>query len=87
MLKITREPGVESATLRLEGRLVGPWVAELRQVAETALNDSRRLVFDVSNVSFVDRKGEELLRELVARQVRLERPSGFIRELLKGGPK
>ena len=84
MLKITRqEPGAETATWKLEGRLVGPWVSELRQVAESALTDSRGLVFDVSDVSFVDRKGEELLRELVGRRVRLERPSGFIRELLK----
>lgn len=74
---------------KLEGRLVGPWVAELRQVAEAELATARGLAFDVSAVSFVDRKGEELLRELVNRRVRLDHASGFLRELLngKGGPR
>lgn len=74
---------------KLEGRLVGPWVAELRQVAEAELATARGLAFDVSAVSFADRKGEELLRELINRRVRLDHASGFLRELLngKGGPR
>ena len=86
MLKISRlEPESQTVSWKLEGRLVGPWVAELKRLADTALAESRGLVLDVSDVSFVDRKGEDLLRELIARQVRLERPSGFLRELLNGG--
>ena len=86
MLKISRpEPENRMAPWKLEGRLVGPWVGELRQLAEAALADSRGLALDVSAVSFVDRQGEELLRDLIARRVRLERPSGFLRELLDGG--
>ena len=86
MLKISRpEPEDQATSWKLEGRLVGPWVGELRRLAETALADSRGLVLDVSDVSFVDRQGEDLLRELIARRVRLERPSGFLRELLNGG--
>ena len=86
MLKISRpEPESHSASWKLEGRLIGPWVAELRQVADTALSESGGLTLDVSDVSFVDRQGEDLLRELIARRVRLERPSGFLRELLNGG--
>ena len=84
MLKITRlEPARDGAVLKLEGRLVGPWVAELKEIAEAELAQERPLAFDVSEVSFVDRGGEELLRELVARRVRLDGPSGFVRELLK----
>ena len=86
MLKISRtETPLEGAAWKLEGRLVGPWVTELRRVAETSLAGSPGLALDLSGVSFVDRKGEELLRELAARRVRLERPSGFLRELLNGG--
>jgi len=85
MLKITKlEPVRDGSVLKLEGRLVGPWVAQLREVAEAELAQDRPLAFEVSEVSFVDRPGEELLREFVARRVRLEGPSGFVRELLRG---
>ena len=85
MLKITRlDAAGEEAVFKLEGRLVGPWVAELRGIAQTELAQDRRLALDVSALSFLDRKGEELLRELVHRRVRLESPTGFIQELLKG---
>jgi hypothetical protein len=85
VLKITRlKPGSSSHSWKLEGRLVGPWVAELRQLAETELAGSGGLSLDVSDLSFADRGGEALLRELVSRRVRLERPSGFLRELLDG---
>ncbi|HKA36607.1 MAG TPA: hypothetical protein VKH43_07280 [Thermoanaerobaculia bacterium] len=84
MLKITRleSPGTV-AVLKLEGRLVGPWVGALREIAEAELALQRPLAFEVSGVSFVDRRGEILLRELVSRQVRLDGPSGFVRELLQ----
>jgi len=90
MLKITSlEPAAGGVLLKLEGRLVGPWVPILRQVAENELSRDRGVAFDVSELSFVDRTGEELLRELIGRRVRLERPSGFVRELLSpnGGPR
>ncbi len=86
MLKISRlEAESQNGSWKLEGKLVGPWVAELRQVTDTALAESARLTLDVSDVSFVDREGEDLLRELITRNVRLEHPSGFLRELLNGG--
>ena len=90
MLKITKlEEAGDATVLKLEGRLVGPWVAAVRQAAQEELARHRGLAFEVSAVTFVDRSGEELLRELVGRRVRLEGPSGFVRELLKanGGPR
>ena len=85
MLKITRlEPAEKGAVLKLEGRLVGPWVGQLREIADAELAVERSLTFEVSGVSFVDRGGEVLLRELVSRRVRLDGPTGFVRELLKG---
>jgi hypothetical protein len=86
MLKISRtEPTNEGVMWKLEGRLVGPWVEELRRLAEESLAGSPGLALDISGVSFVDRKGEELLRELASREVRLEHASGFLSELLDGG--
>lgn len=85
MLKITRlNTTAREAVFKLEGRLVGPWVAELREIAQGELAEHRRLALDVSALSFLDRRGEELLRELVHQRVRLESPTGFVKELLKG---
>jgi hypothetical protein len=84
MLKITRlEQAGDGMVVMLEGRLVGPWVDTLRQVAREELGRHRDLAFEVSALTFVDRSGEELLRELVNQRIRLKSPSGFVKELLK----
>ncbi len=72
-----------SVTLRLEGRVIGPWVEELRQSCEPVLAGGARLALDLSGVSFVDRDGVVLLRSLERRQVALLNCSGFVAELLR----
>ena len=45
MLKISQAGKANhSVTLKLEGRVVGPWVGELRQVCETLLTEGRAAV-------------------------------------------
>lgn len=86
MLRITEVGvGTESTTLRVEGRVAGPGVGELRKVAEAFLNGSRRIRLDLSEVTFVDAKGADLLRELMERQVEVQGRSSFAAELLGGG--
>jgi hypothetical protein len=63
--------------LRLTGELVGPWVEELRNLAEPVHT------MDLSEVSFVDLRGAALLRNLLDRHVTLEKCSPFVAELLK----
>ena len=53
--------------MRLEGRMVGPWVAECQR-AWLALEPSlstKKLALDLCEVMFVDESGVELLREMV----------------------
>ena len=52
----------------LEGRLAGPWVAELsRAWRETAPRLGRRkLILNLRDLTFSDSKGEQVLREIVA---------------------
>ncbi len=69
-------------TLRLEGRLIGPWVIELRRACERALTDSAGLVLDLSEVTFVDQAGLELLCSLGQQGVAFD-CSGFVAEQLK----
>jgi hypothetical protein len=70
--------------LRLEGKLLGPWVAELaRACAEQPAPDGR-LSLDLAAVTFVDGPGVELLRDLLRRGIRLGPCSGLVAELLHG---
>ena len=52
--------------MKLEGRMVGPWVAECRR-AWLSLQSSlstRKLALDLRGVTFVDESGLELLEEI-----------------------
>lgn len=84
MLRITRLslPG-SPPTLKLEGDVVGPWVAELRGVVEAALADASRVVLDLSNVTFVDRPGLELLRAIGSTRAELRGGSSYVVALLE----
>jgi len=52
-----------SCRMELQGRLIGPWVDELRRVAGEATSRCCRVVLDLSALSFVDGGGVALLRE------------------------
>ena len=68
--------------LRLEGRVVGPWVIELRRACEQAFTDGAGLALDLSEVTFVDQAGLELLCALGQRGVAFD-CSGFVAEQLR----
>jgi hypothetical protein len=64
MLRITVvESSAEGVRLRVEGRLIGGWVEELRRTCDVhAFCDGIRLTLDLADVSFVDASGIELLK-------------------------
>jgi hypothetical protein len=85
MLRITRianDGGQE--TLRVEGRLIGPWVSELDRECERLLGEGRPLVLDLSELRFLDERAIALLHELERRSVTLAKPPPFVAEALKG---
>jgi hypothetical protein len=88
MLRITVvESSNDGVRLRVEGRLTGRWVEELRSSCEVqALSKGIRLELDLAEVSFVDGPGVELLKELRSRSVVLLRPSPLVVEQLKDLP-
>ena len=77
----TGQTGVE--VLRLEGKVVGCWVEELRRSCDDMLRAGQRLVLDLADVSFIDIAGLALFEELAARQVTLRNCSPFAAEQLK----
>jgi ABC-type transporter Mla MlaB component len=63
MLKITLEPGIEEARLKLEGDLAGTWVPELEEFWRTtrASHPGRAVCIDLTGVLRVDEAGRYLL--------------------------
>jgi anti-anti-sigma regulatory factor len=83
MLRITPTEGDGERALRLEGRLVEPWVGELLGACSAAAAAGRRVVLDLSGVTFVDGAGAACLRGLLEQGVGVRGCSGFINELLR----
>jgi anti-anti-sigma regulatory factor len=83
MLRITRiEPTAGKAILRLEGKLIGPWVNELKDYCEIVRREGRQLSLEMAEVSFADRAGIALLRDLEGSGVELAGCPPFISEEL-----
>jgi ABC-type transporter Mla MlaB component len=83
MLRITQIAGQNAVPqLKVEGKLVGPWVGELKQVCGRLCESTDQLRLDLSAVSFVDAPGLQLLRDLIRRGITLAACSGLIAELL-----
>ena len=84
MLKISQAGKAnQSVTLKLEGRVVGPWVGELRQVCETHLSEGRALKLDLTDVTFADADGVAVLTDFKTRGVTLKNCSPFLDEQLR----
>jgi len=84
MLKISLENGADNgANLRLEGRIAGPWIAELNQICEKLLRENRQVNLIMAEVAFLDRAAAQLLAKLKSRGVMLTDCSPFTAEQLK----
>jgi ABC-type transporter Mla MlaB component len=83
MLRATQANGDHAGiTLKLEGKLIEPWVSEVRQLFDDA-DQSAHHGLDLASVSYVDVAGAELLRELMDRGVEIVSSSLYVTELLR----
>jgi hypothetical protein len=84
MLKISIIEGHTERRLIVEGKLVGPWVAELRSACE---NDTdlfgRKLVIDMRHVTAISQEGENVLFELIQKGVKFRCRGVFTKHVLK----
>lgn len=66
MLRISITETTEAVEMKLEGRIAGPWAAELGRVwVETAPRlASRKLILDLSSVTYADAGGTDLLGQI-----------------------
>jgi len=74
----------EATSFQLEGKLVGPWVEELRRLSDAALARGQEVSLDLERVWFVDSKGIALLRDLAQQKVAQINCSQFISQQLQG---
>ena len=81
MLKISQTGMANhSVTLKLEGRVIGPWVEELRRVCEAHFAEARAVKLDLAEVSYVDAEGAATLTGFRSRGVRLINCSPFVEQ-------
>ena len=67
MLRISIDDGVQRATLKVEGKLVGPWAMELGRAWADLSTPARvrQLRVDLRGVTAIDANGTRILREIV----------------------
>lgn len=80
MLRITKQIlEDEGELITLEGKLIGPWVVECRQVVASTL---RLRKIDISSLSFADVSGLQFLQEILNSGVELTDGTSFVASLL-----
>jgi ABC-type transporter Mla MlaB component len=83
MLRITEVESDGTGMVRLEGQMIGRWVAEARRVCQSRLQANQKLIVDVGEVSFADVTGTALLCELADRGALLTNLSPFLAQQVK----
>ena len=85
MLKISIHDTPSHRRLMLEGRLIGPWVAELRSACKEAAADlhGRELIVEMNNLSAVSQEGENVLLELLSEGIKFRCHGVFTKLILR----
>jgi anti-anti-sigma regulatory factor len=72
MLRLTRTTRFpHEVVVLLEGQIVAEWVELLEAECLTLLQTDQQVLLDLSRVSYLDRRGARLLRDLASRSVQL----------------
>ena len=85
MLRITVLQEVSATRFVLEGKLVGPWVGELRKCWKTKEKlRKRRPVVDLAGVTHIDSHGKALLTEMHLQGTELLASGLLTRAIIEG---
>jgi anti-anti-sigma regulatory factor len=84
MLMITRSDGSDlTSTLKLEGKLLGPWIGELESAYRRFMVHPDQICLDLGGLTFVDAEGARVLKRLIRDGTRVIACSGFVAEMLQ----
>ncbi len=63
MLRVTFEKGLEATTVKLEGKIIGPWADELKRAwgELVAGRPAKPIIVDLSGVTFIGSEGKSIL--------------------------
>ncbi len=83
MLRVTQSSaGDKGPILKLEGKLIQPWVDEVGSLLNDGILASGSRL-DLSSLSFIDEAGAKLLRRLLGQGFQIESCSPYVAELLQ----
>ena len=84
-MKISLVNAPTQRRLIVEGKLVGPWAAELRSACENVNQHpfDRKLVIDLRHVTAISQEGENVLFELIQKGVKFRCRGVFTKHVLK----
>jgi hypothetical protein len=86
MLRITITETPTEVRCVLQGRLFGPWVSELRTIWRTVtlICKGHPCIVDLSDVTLIDKRGEELLRAMSEEGAQFTANDLYVKHLLEG---
>jgi ABC-type transporter Mla MlaB component len=83
MLRVTRiDSHTNQSIIKLEGKLLSPWVNEVRAACKAAQKNAGQAQLDLSHLTYVDMEGSRLLAELRADGTELTNCSNYVATLL-----
>jgi hypothetical protein len=85
MLKISIVDTSAQCRIVLEGQLIAPWVTELKKTWKALAADlgGRELVADISDVTFINREGENALLELMRHGAKFQYRGVFSKHIVE----
>jgi hypothetical protein len=85
MLRISLIDNDRRRRLIVEGKLIAPWAAELRNACEQARADlrGRELVIEMKHISAISQEGENVILELINGGVKFRCDGVFTKHVVK----
>jgi len=85
MLKISLIDSATQRRLVVEGKLLAPWVAELRSACEKARADlrGRELVIEMKHITTISQEGENVILELMNGGIKFRCHGVFTKRVVK----
>jgi len=83
MLRITTTTIGETSVIKLEGKLLEPWLDAVNSTFEQTQKSFQKIHLDLASVSFADERGVRLIRRFVQAGACIDACSHYVAQLLK----